>query len=245
MKSRFVIASLLGLIGVVSAADYSAIEAGFATVDEGVCMTAHPSRTILITHFCKNHFSPDSKCFHLDVGPTDAQSDTVTQLYGTTETVTDGIATSSIGLDVTTTTDAVATSSLPPVGRSVIFLILAPDNNKRDTYRRATRAGFVGNNNPQVCTSATTFILDQGRLVENGMPIFYSGESNKELTGGNAPPGSVTETFEDSGRLVFRNTLLPNGQAGFCQDANGSGYITFSDEPAGCGQVTLGVYDVA
>ncbi|KAL6918515.1 hypothetical protein FSST1_010010 [Fusarium sambucinum] len=173
MKSRFVIASLLGLIGVVSAADYSAIEAGTYCITYG-----------------STYFVPVSNQGSL---PSTKES-----LYGTTETVTDGIATSSIGLDVTTTTDAIATSSLPPVGRSVIFLILAPDNNKRDTYRRATRAGFVGNNNPQVCTSATTFILDQGRLVENGMPIFYSGESNKELTGGNAPPGSVTETFEDS-----------------------------------------------
>ncbi|CEI60056.1 unnamed protein product [Fusarium venenatum] len=133
----------------------------------------------------------------LDVTPTDAPFGSGTQPFSTTtETVTEGIATFSKGLDVINTTDDIVTSSLP-AGRSVIFLILSPDKNKLDIYKK-TRVGFVRNNSPQ-----------------NGMPIFYLGESSKELAGGYFPPDSVTKTFEDSGQLVFRNTLLLNGEAGF------------------------------
>ncbi|KAM0540055.1 hypothetical protein ACHAO7_011568 [Fusarium culmorum] len=114
-------------------------------------------------------------------------------------------------MDLTATTDAILTSSFPPAERSVIFQILVPDANKRDINRRAIRAGFIGNGSPQVCTFAALFVLSQGQLVDNGMPIFYSGESYKKLAGGDLPPpGSVTETFEDSGQLVFRNAALPN-----------------------------------
>lgn len=149
-----------------------------------------------------------------------------------------------MGLDSTATTDSIPMTELPPAERSVIFQILVPDTNKRDIDRRAIRAGFVGNNNSKFYTFAATFVLSQGQLADNGMPVFYSGENYKKLAGGDLPPpGSVTEIFEDSSQLVFRNAALPNGEAGFCQTAGGGVYITFSGEPPGCVKVTLTVYD--
>ncbi|KAH6980185.1 hypothetical protein EDB82DRAFT_539824 [Fusarium venenatum] len=71
------------------------------------------------------------------------------------------------------------------------------------------------------------------------------GESYKELSGQDLPTsGSITKTFEDSGRLVFRNSGLPNGQAGFCQTPDGIVYVTFTNGPVGCIPVELVVYDV-
>jgi hypothetical protein len=56
--------------------------------------------------------------------------------------------------------------------------------------------------------------------------------------------GSVTSGFTDSrGTLAFRNSELPNGEAGFCQDADDQVYITFTTGPSGCTSVSLGIYN--
>ena len=159
-------------------------------------------------------------------------------------TLTDGLSTA-----VTPTTDAEATPTstdiIEPAGRDVIFLIQTGANEKRSFYRRANN-GFVGDDNPDVCTFAATFNLaeDEGQLFASGLPVYYAGEDYKELSPQGRPPsGSVTSGFTDSGgRLAFRNSELPNGEAGFCQDADGQVYITFTTGPSGCTPVSLGIY---
>ncbi|KAH7179049.1 uncharacterized protein B0J16DRAFT_166340 [Fusarium flagelliforme] len=155
-----------------------------------------------------------------------------------------------ISLDPTTSTDIVSTSTSgigidEPAGRIVIFQIVVPDNEKRGLNKRATN-GFVGNDNPGVCTFATTFNLAEGQLFDGGVPIFYSGEDFKELSGqGNPSSDAITTTFEESSqRLVFRNSGLPNGEASFCQNSNGLIYIVFTTGPSSCVPVNLAVYGV-
>ncbi|CAF3475005.1 unnamed protein product [Fusarium graminearum] len=136
----------------------------------------------------------------------------------------------------TTDTNAIPTSSglVEPAGRSVIFQVSVTGNEKRNIHKRQVTGGFVGNDKPKSCTFATTFILSEGKLFEGGAPIYYSGESYKELSGQDVPAsGSIIKTFEDSGRLTFRNSGLPNGRAGFL------GLL------GACIPVDLIVYDVA
>ncbi|EYB26786.1 hypothetical protein FG05_09134 [Fusarium graminearum] len=128
----------------------------------------------------------------------------------------------------TTDTNAIPTSSglVEPAGRSVIFQVSVTGNEKRNIHKRQVTGGFVGNDKPKSCTFATTFILSEGKLFEGGAPIYYSGESYKELSGQDVPAsGSIIKTFEDSGRLTFRNSGLPNGRAGFCQSPDGIVYL--------------------
>ncbi|KAK6709486.1 hypothetical protein SNK04_010432 [Fusarium graminearum] len=137
----------------------------------------------------------------------------------------------------TTDTNAIPTSSglVEPAGRSVIFQVSVTGNEKRNIHKRQATGGFVGNDKPKSCTFATTFILSEGKLFEGGAPIYYSGESYKELSGQDVPAsGSIIKTFEDSGRLTFRNSGLPNGRAGFCQSPDGIVYVTFTSGPVGC-----------
>ncbi|PCD32226.1 hypothetical protein FGRA07_09478 [Fusarium graminearum] len=137
----------------------------------------------------------------------------------------------------TTDTNAIPTSSglVEPAGRSVIFQVSVTGNEKRNIHKRQVTGGFVGNDKPKSCTFATTFILSEGKLFEGGAPIYYSGESYKELSGQDVPAsGSIIKTFEDSGRLTFRNSGLPNGRAGFCQSPDGIVYVTFTSGPVGC-----------
>ncbi|RBR06144.1 uncharacterized protein FIESC28_11159 [Fusarium coffeatum] len=186
----------------------------------------------------------------LDTETTVAQSGSVTQsLNPITEPVIDEGVTSSLSTELNpiTSTDAIPTSSgfVESVGRSVIFRISVVDNQKRSTNKRQAIGGFVGNDNPQSCTFAATFNLTKGQLFEGGAAIYYSGESYKELSGLDFPSsGSITQTFEDTGRLVFRNSALPNGKAGFCQTPDGIVYVTFTNGPVGCISVELVVYDV-
>ncbi|CAG7564261.1 unnamed protein product [Fusarium equiseti] len=182
--------------------------------------------------------------------PTVAESGSVTRsLDLITEPVIDEVVTSSLSTELgsTVSTDAIPTSSgfIEPAGRSVIFQVSVVDNQKRSTNKRQAIGGFVGNDNPQSCTFAATFNLAEGQLFEGGTPIYYSGESYKELSGLDFPSsGSITKTFEDTGRLVFRNSALPNGRAGFCQTLDGIVYVTFTNGPVGCISVELVVYDV-
>ncbi|KAM0077211.1 hypothetical protein ACKRZS_010672 [Fusarium odoratissimum] len=154
---------------------------------------------------------------------------------------------SSVEARLTSSSNTASASSIvtEPAGRSIIFLISLPENDKRDLSRRAT-GGFVGNENPGVCTFAAVFTLSDDQLLEDGIPIYYAGEEFKELSGqGQAPSDAVTKTFLSSGGgLQFTNAKLPGGQAGFCQDSSGKVYITFSSGPPGCVPVDLSVYGV-
>ena len=184
----------------------------------------------------------------LDTEPTVAQSSTVTQSFNPiTEPVIDEVVTSPLSTELgSISTDAIPTSSgfVEPAGRSVIFRISVVENQKRNTNKRQAIGGFVGNDNPQSCTFAATFNLAEGQLFQGGAPIYYSGETYKELSGLDSPPsGSITKTFEDAGRLAFRNSGLPNGRAGFCQTPNGIVYVTFTNGPVGCISIELVVYD--
>ncbi|SCO91918.1 uncharacterized protein FRV6_16046 [Fusarium oxysporum] len=152
--------------------------------------------------------------------------------------------TSSVEAELTSSSNTASASSIvtEPAGRSTIFLISLPENDKRDLSRRAT-SGFVGNENPGVCTFAAVFTLSDDQLLEDGIPIYYAGEEFKELSGqGQAPSDAVTKTFLSSGGgLQFTNAKLPGGQAGFCQDSSGKVYITFSSGPPGCNGRLLGL----
>ncbi|CAJ0555324.1 Ff.00g053890.m01.CDS01 [Fusarium sp. VM40] len=167
-----------------------------------------------------------------------------------TGVLTNELATSSASiqdLGTTASTDTFPTSSSinQPAGRSIIFRVSIPDNERRGLHKRAT-GGFVGIDNPDVCTFAAVFTLAEGKLFDGGVPVYYSGEDYKDLAGQDNPSGdSITTTFTTSGRnLVFRNSGLPNGDAGFCQVSNGQVYITFTTGPPGCVPVNLAVYDV-
>ena len=194
--------------------------------------------------------SSDGPAFStLDPEPTFAQSSSVTQsLNPVIEPVLDQSATSSLSIEPGSviSTDAIPTSSgfVEPAGRSVIFRISVADNQRRNAIKRQAIGGFVGNDNPESCTFAATFNLAEGQLFEGGAPIYYSGESYKELSGlGSPSSGSITKTFVDTGRLVFRNSGLPNGRAGFCQTPDGIVYVTFTNGPTGCIAIELVVYD--
>ncbi|KAF4954225.1 hypothetical protein FSARC_12202 [Fusarium sarcochroum] len=147
----------------------------------------------------------------------------------------------------TTSTDISPTSSSinEPAGRSIILLVSVTDNGRRDLNKRAT-GGFVGNDHPDICTFAAVFNLAKDQLFEGGVPIYYSGEAFKDLAG-QGPPSkdSITTTFTTSSEyLVFRNSGLPKGDAGFCQDSGGKVYITFTAGPPGCVPVHLAIYDI-
>ncbi|KAH6964885.1 hypothetical protein EDB82DRAFT_528635 [Fusarium venenatum] len=167
-----------------------------------------------------------------------------------TGSLTDELATTSTliqDLSSTASTNVFPTSSsmTEPAGRSIILQVSISDNERRVRNKRAT-GGFVGIDNPDVCTFAAIFNLAEGQLFDGGVPIYYSGEEFKDLAGQGIPSGdSITTTFATPDKfLVFRNSGLPNGDAGFCQDSNGQVYITFTERPPGCIPVNLAVYNV-
>jgi hypothetical protein len=127
-----------------------------------------------------------------------------------------------------------------PTGQRVIFLVTpAGELTKRDV------GGFVGNGNPDVCTFASIYTLDQGQLFVGNFPLSYSGEEFQSLESTSAPlDGAITTTFSsDGGILSFANRGLPGGRASFCQTPlDGQVYITYRSKPPGCVFVTLSVY---
>ncbi|KAF5647970.1 hypothetical protein F52700_1184 [Fusarium sp. NRRL 52700] len=176
----------------------------------------------------------------VEVEPSEAQSSSETVSFdSTTGTLTDQITTapeSTITSDVFITT----TSIIEPPGRTVIFLISAPRPNTRK--RQNTDKGFVGNDNPSICTFAQSFNLAEEQLFINGVPFFYDGEDYKELVAGPAPPaGAVTKLFRTNGRSL--EVDLSVRDAGFCLASDGTVYATFTSRPAGCEVVILEVYD--
>ncbi|KAG5798415.1 hypothetical protein H9Q69_002563 [Fusarium xylarioides] len=172
------------------------------------------------------------------IEPTQARSGSETVSFDSTiGTLTDQITTSS---GSTVSNDALTTSTgiIEPPGRSVIILISASDTRKRQN----TDKGFVGDNNPSICTFAESFNFAEEQLFENGVPLFYNGEDYKELAAGSTPPeGAVTRHFTTAGRSL--QVELPGGTAGFCQASDGRVYVTFTSRPAGCEAVSLEVYD--
>ncbi|CAG7559549.1 unnamed protein product [Fusarium equiseti] len=137
-----------------------------------------------------------------------------------------------------------------PGGRSIIFRIVPnSDDTKRIKRGILERdlGGVVGSQS-DLCSEAIVFSLSQGRLFADESPIYYNGESYKELGGqtGPAPDNAITTTFvDDGGYIQFVNTDLPNGRAGFCQVASsGQVYITFGFAPPNCVPVRLAAVGV-
>ncbi|KAL7767169.1 hypothetical protein ACKLNR_001470 [Fusarium oxysporum f. sp. zingiberi] len=267
MKSHIFATTLLGSVGIASAAEYPSM------VMDTWCITylstylapisgqpgLSPSRHL--TFFGNSSTAtvsktddqsiiasepgttPDFSSF--DVAPTEAQTGSGTPSYGST---TEPIITPSVSAtDITSSTLPTSTGIVEPPGRSVIFLIQASNNQKRDIGKREAE-GFVGAENPDICTFALAFNLAEGQLFVGGLPTFYAGEDYKALgvqDEDSFVQGAITRTFGTTGRtLFFRNSDLPNGEAGFCQDSSGQVYITFTSSPPGCFPVNLGVYDV-
>ncbi|KAF5718659.1 hypothetical protein FGLOB1_1551 [Fusarium globosum] len=121
----------------------------------------------------------------------------------------------------TTASTGVTTTSIPqPSGRSIILQIQAPTTNRRRNIKRAPVGGFVGGSQGYFKP------LSEQKPINNGGDI-------------------ITKTFTVSnGVLVFKNSSLPTGEAGFCQTSNGIVYITFSSQPSGCVPVALRIYEV-
>ncbi|KAF4456149.1 hypothetical protein F53441_1633 [Fusarium austroafricanum] len=151
------------------------------------------------------------------------------------------IASSEVGTFSSSAVGSIPTSaSFDPAGQRIILLITSSGGT---TKRQA--GGFVGNGSPDICTYATIFVLVQGRLSENGVPLAYLGDDYQKLQPSpTLPIDSITTTFSSEGGVLrFANSALPNGQASFCQaSSDGQVYMTFTSKPAGCVSVVLNVY---
>ncbi|EMT70385.1 hypothetical protein FOC4_g10008831 [Fusarium odoratissimum] len=236
MKSHIFATTLLGSVGIASAAEYPSMVMDtwcitVADTDEQSIIASEPGTT------------PDFSSFN--VAPTEAQTGSGAPSSGS---ITEPIITPSVSTtDITSSALPTSTGIVEPPGRSVIFLIQASNDQKRDIGKREAE-GFVGADNPDICTFALVFNLAEGQLFVGGLPTFYAGEDYKALGVQDEDSfiqGAITRTFGTTGRtLFFRNSDLPNGEAGFCQDSSGQVYITFTSSPPGCFPVTLGVYDV-
>ncbi|KAF4969555.1 hypothetical protein FSARC_3238 [Fusarium sarcochroum] len=134
-----------------------------------------------------------------------------------------------------------SSANLDPAGQRVIFLVTpSGDINKRELN------GFVGNGNPDVCTFATVFTLGQSQLFDGNVRLGYAGGGYQSLQLQSLPDDAITRSFTNAGgNLQFKNSALPNGQAGFCQDtSDGQVYMTFTSEPPSCIPVVLAIYGV-
>ncbi|KAI7764543.1 hypothetical protein ACKAV7_012106 [Fusarium commune] len=157
----------------------------------------------------------------------------------TSETSVLDSVTTTTSEQATTTAEAAptTTSASVPAGEAIIFQV----NPRRRLSKRATT--FVGSNNPTECTFASVFRLDEGKLLEDGVPIYYAGSGFQKLAAQGEPPtDSVTSTFSiTGGRLSWTDSSF--GEAGFCQtESDGQVYITFGSEPVECEPVTLTAY---
>ncbi|KAJ4108690.1 hypothetical protein NW768_012167 [Fusarium equiseti] len=264
MKRCILATALLGSTGTVSAAEYpSLVMDTWCTTylstylvpiaappdilpSKHLTFFGNSSTAIASSTRDQTFIAPESRTtaivdFSTDAAPTEAKTDSEARsTIIVTGSLTEPIDTSS--------TLPTSTSIVEPPGRAVIFLIQQTVNNENRNIKKRATEGFVGGNNPDICTFALTFNLAEGQLFVGGSPTFYAGEDFKPLGfqgDDSLPQGAVTRTFATSGRtLVFQNSALPNGEAGFCQDVSGETYITFTSSPPGCIPVTLGVYDV-
>ncbi|KAH7187057.1 hypothetical protein BKA60DRAFT_602472 [Fusarium oxysporum] len=242
MKSYILATIFLGSISIASAAEYPSMimDTWCITIDD----LADTNDQSIIASETVTTPTLDSDLSTLSVARTDSEAPSSGPMTGS---LAEPIVTPSLSAtDITSSTLPTSTGVVEPPGRSVIFLVQAPSNQKRDIKKREI-GGFVGADNPDVCTFALTFNLAEGQLFVNGLPTSYAGEDYKALGVQDEDSfiqGSITKTFGTTGRtLFFRNSGLPNGEAGFCQDSSGQVYIIFSASPPGCVPVTLGVYD--
>ncbi|KAF4341888.1 hypothetical protein FBEOM_4205 [Fusarium beomiforme] len=145
------------------------------------------------------------------------------------------------------TTPTVAPTDPGTNNELVIFRIVPNTDESRRHRRKRALGGFVGSTS-EACQEASSFSLSEGRLLDNGRPIYYDGEDYKELRGArrSVPWGAIATTFAgDGGFLRFRNTALPNDESGFCQTPeDGQVYITFTSSPPGCVPIRLSVVGV-
>ncbi|RGP72158.1 hypothetical protein FLONG3_6881 [Fusarium longipes] len=134
-----------------------------------------------------------------------------------------------------------------PGGRAVIFRVVPSSQDTKRTFYRRALGGYVGSQT-DLCDDALVFNLFRGRLFEGNAPIYYDGESYKELRGQteSLPAGAITTTFDDDGGYVqFVSSSLPDGRAGFCQvPSSGQVYLTFGASPSNCVPVRLAVVGV-
>ncbi|KAF4989601.1 hypothetical protein FGRMN_9008 [Fusarium graminum] len=175
-----------------------------------------------------------------DLSTSETQKD-----VSTSQELSSDAPTSNVESAISTSLAPTSSGIIEPQGRSIIFQVSVPNDNKRNINKRAA-GGFVGNDNPGSCTFAAVFNLAEGQLFESGVPIYYaSGDDYKELSGQDDPPqAAIKTTFAAGGNgLVFTNPGLPNGEAGFCQGPDGRVYITFTSGPPGCLVVNLAAYE--
>ncbi|KAM0547549.1 hypothetical protein ACHAPJ_010293 [Fusarium lateritium] len=133
-----------------------------------------------------------------------------------------------------------SSADFDPVGQRVIFLVTpSGDINKRELN------GFMGDDNPDVCTFAAVFTLGQDQLFNGNVPLGYDGGGYQSFQSQSLADDAITRSFTNAGgNLQFRNSALPNGQAAFCQTSDGQVYMTFTSEPPSCIPVVLAIYGV-
>ncbi|KAL0937978.1 uncharacterized protein CTRU02_207709 [Colletotrichum truncatum] len=148
---------------------------------------------------------------------------------------------------ISTSTNTALSSSSPSALQPLIFLVIPGSTLKKRSLSKRIVGGFVAQNtngDRQNCNSADVYNLAFGRLLFNGVPVYYSGENYKLLNAGSTPPeNAITTTFSISGGILrFSNPVLPVDQASFCQDNNAQVYITFASRPPNCEPVALIAY---
>jgi hypothetical protein len=161
----------------------------------------------------------------------------------------DVLVTTSTAPEVQTTISEPTTQPTEP-GDSLLNIILRIVPNSQDAkrdQRLQVRAlgGLVGAQSG-ICEDAARFNLLGGGLLDSDLPIYYNGEDYKELNGqpGPVPQEAITTTFsaDGNGFVRFSNSLLPSGEAGFCQVSdNGQVYLTFTSSPPNCKTVRLAI----
>ncbi|KAM0550425.1 hypothetical protein ACHAO7_005558 [Fusarium culmorum] len=230
---------------------------GFRKVDhlpETFCITYLSIYLVAISGVQTDEFSSAETSFSLSFVVDDLTSNRQEIETSYSVSLDDPLSTSTTDISVTKSFPTIiATSTADPTtipgpdGRAVVFRVIpnSEDNNRR-FYRRAL-GGFVGYQT-DLCEDAVVYNLSQDRLYEDGLPIYYNGESYKELGGqaGPLPRGAVTTTFLDDGGFVeFVSSSLPGGRAGFCQvSESGQVYLTFGSSPPDCAPVRLSVIGV-
>lgn len=227
---------------------------GFREVDhlpETFCITYLSTYLVAISGVQTDESSSVETSFLLSSVVDDFTSDTQDRKTSYSISLDDPLSTLATEVSVTrsfltnTETSTADPTVIPgPDGRAVVFRVIpsSEDNNRR-FYRRAL-GGFVGSQS-DLCEDAVVYNLSQDRLYEDGLLIYYNGESYKELRGqaGPLPRGAVTTAFLDDGGFVeFVSSTLPGGRAGFCQVLeSGQVYLTFGSSPPDCAPVRLSI----
>jgi hypothetical protein len=235
MKSHV---AALALLGSVIASPADLVNAKRANLEQATYCITYESSYLVPVSIGTNSSEAGSSATD---EPGILSSDSATLPLSTTaQDVVTTVSTEDTEQPASPTDTATALPSLEPTGQRVIFLVTpSVELTKRDV------GGFVGNDNPDVCTFATVFTLGQGRLFDGDFPISYSGEDFQLLQSLSSPvENAVTTTFSSEGGVLgFSNPSLPGGRASFCQTpSDGRVYITYKSRPTGCIFVTLTIY---